>query len=283
MILDFHTHILPPEIIREKESYLRRDATFAALYSSPKSRIATAEQLIASMDEVGIAASVVLSIGWADAEFCKKTNDYLLEKAQKYPGRIVPFCGVNPGAGEQALAELQRCASAGARGVGELHPDYQGFDLAKVDFLRPFMAMVKELGLVILTHASEPVGHQYPGKGSVTPAKLYGLARAFPDVPIVMAHWGGGLPFYWLMPELKAGLNNVYFDSAASPFLYDPAVFEITAGLVGADRILFGSDYPLLSQKRVVEQAMGTSLSEQDRSLLLGGNAARLLNLGKAV
>jgi hypothetical protein len=108
VILDFHTHILPPEIIRDRESYVRQDATFAALYSNPKSRMATAEQLIASMDEAEVATSVVLSIGWADVKLCKKTNDYLLEKAQKYPGRIVPFCGVNPGAGEPAAPNAAR-------------------------------------------------------------------------------------------------------------------------------------------------------------------------------
>ena len=97
-----------------------------------------------------------------------------------------------------------------------------------------------------------------------------------------MAHWGGGLPFYALMPEVREALAGVYFDTAATPFLYDARVFETVAGLVGADRILFGSDFPLLAQERVLKQLDGAGLSAEEKAAIGGGNAARLFGLQPA-
>jgi len=94
---------------------------------------------------------------------------------------------------------------------------------------------------------------------------------------VVCAHWGGGLPFYALMPEVATALSNTFFDTAATPFLYRPQVFESVAAMVGADKVLFGSDYPLLSPKRVMEQIESSGLPWESKAMILGGNAQRLL------
>ena len=95
-----------------------------------------------------------------------------------------------------------------------------------------------------------------------------------------MAHFGGGLPFYALMPEVKESLRNVYFDSAASPYLYTRDVFTVAASLVSAERILLGSDYGLMRPRRLLKQARESGLDEGELAAVLGGNAARLLGLG---
>jgi len=74
-------------------------------------------------------------------------------------------------------------------------------------------------------------------------------------------------------------MQNVYFDTAASPFLYRPQIYQAASALVGADRILFGSDYPLLTQARLLREIDDTSLSDEEKQMITGGNAARLLNL----
>ena len=79
-------------------------------------------------------------------------------------------------------------------------------------------------------------------------------ARDYPNVKIVCAHWGGGLPFYALMPEVRDALENVWFDTAASPFLYSPEVFSSVAALVGTEKILPGSDFPLIRFGRIRRQ-----------------------------
>ena len=145
--------------------------------------------------------------------------------------------------------------------------------------MAPLMEVVRKHKLILLTHASEPVGHAYPGKGSITPDMLYSLITNFPDLTIVCAHWGGGLPFYALMPEVKKAMNNVFFDTAASPFLYRPQVYNQVIQMVGGDKILFGSDWPLLAQARLLKEINSLDLPEATKDLILSGNAQRLLNI----
>ena len=160
-----------------------------------------------------------------------------------------------------------------------MRPDMQLFDLKDEQVMEPFIEVIRKYKLILLTHASEPVGHEYPGKGGVTPDILYPFITSFTDLTIVCAHWGGGLPFYALMPEVKQALHNVYFDTAASPFLYSPQVYNQVIQLVGGDKILFGSDYPLLTQNRLLSEINSLDLPEETRNLILSGNAQRLLGI----
>ncbi len=279
MIIDFHTHIFPPQIKKNRGKYIDSDPCFAILYSKKDAKLATADELIASMDKAGVDISVIVNIGWTTHELCVETNDYILESMGRYPKRLIGFCAVQPYAYEAAIAEIERCAEAGMRGVGEMRPDIQLFDLGDEAIMTPLVKTMIEYKLILLTHASEPVGHEYPGKGIITPDTLYPLITTFPNLTVVCAHWGGGLPFYALMPEVKRAMNNVFFDTAASPLLYTPQVYHQVSQLVGADKILFGSDYPLLTQNRLIEEIRSQDLSEDTKSLILSGNAQRLLGI----
>ena len=279
MRIDAHVKTFPESVRQRRDDYLGRDLTFRSMYGRPEAKLGGLDELLDSMDRNGVDRACLVSIGWSAHEHCVEINDFILGAAAAHPARIVPFCVVNPLAGRAAAREVERCARLGARGVGELHPDTQGFDLADRRALEPMMDAAREHGMPVLTHASEPVGHLYPGKGNQRPETLLAFAKNFPGAPIVMAHWGGGLPFYALMPEVREALANVYFDTAATPFLYDARVFETVAGLVGAERILFGSDFPLLPQERVLKQLEGAALSSEEKDAIGGGNAARLLGL----
>jgi predicted TIM-barrel fold metal-dependent hydrolase len=277
VIVDFHTHIFPPWLRERRDEYIKRDPCFALLYSQPEARIATAEELLASMDEAGIGLSVVLNVGWVSHELCVKTNDYILDSVSRYPTRLVGFCAIQPRAGDAAIAELERCAKAGAKGIGELRSDVQGFDLADEETMKPLVDAALQHDLIFLTHSSEPVGHEYSGKGSITPDILYSFIAGFPNLKLVCAHWGGGLPFYALMPEVAKALANVFFDTAATVFLYKPEIFEQMSCIIGSDKILFGSDYPLMHQNRVIAQIQSSRLPEEDKARILGANAQKLL------
>ncbi len=279
MLIDFHCHILPPDFGSRHRELVSRDITYATLFPNPGARMSSAEALVTAMADSGVDHSVVLGFGWTDREIAREVNDYIIESAVRYGESMTGFCSVNPAWGRWALAEMERCAAAGLKGVGELHPDSQGFDLTDSAALAPFMALAGDLGFPVLIHTSEPVGHLYPGKGTTTPDKVYKFIRSFPENTIICAHWGGGLAFYGLMPELREELRNVYFDTAASPLLYRSSVFSVAATTIGADRILYGSDYPLLSQNRVIRQARQTDLDNDSLAAILGGNAASLLGL----
>ena len=279
MIVDFHVHIFPPQIKADRSSYLERDAVFRSLYSNPKAKVATADDLLASMDAAGVDVSVMQGFGWATAALCIEHNDYLLEAAARHPDRLIPFCTVQPRSGPAAAEEARRVMAGGARGLGELRPDGQGYGPEVWEAASPLGALAQEQRLPLLFHASEPVGHTYACKGRMTPDALYALTQALPGHPLVLAHLGGGLPLYAAMPEVRKALANTYVDTAAWPLLYGQEVFTALAAVFGTEYILFASDYPLQGQTRSVERIRALPLPPTAIQGILGGNAARLLDL----
>ena len=279
MIVDAHCHILPPSFAERREELAACDATFAEILASSSARIAGAPELLEAMERDGVDHAVVMGMGWSDYDVAVEANDYLIEAVCANPDRLTGFASVNPAWGDAAVAEARRCADAGLRGVGELHPDAQNFDITDSATMGPVMDLVRELSLPVLVHCSEPAGHHYPGKGATTPDKVWRFIQNFPENALICAHWGGGLPFYSLMPEVGAALSNVYFDSAASPFLYRPEIYPTVASLVGAERILFATDYPLMRPSRPLAEVAAQPLAGSDRRRILGENAARLLGL----
>ena len=279
MIIDFHTHIFPPSFRERREECIRRDRTFADLFSSPRSLLSTADELVAAMDGAMVDAAVAMGVGWTDRGVAAEANDYIIQSVKRFPTRLVGFCSVSPAWGEDAILEVERCARERIKGIGELHPDTQGFGVGGREVMAPLMEAARRLGLIVLTHSSEPVGHAYPGKGQTTPDKLYAFIRNFPGNAIVCAHWGGGLPFYSLMPEVAEASSNVYYDTAASPLLYKADIFSTTKGLVGSDRVLFGTDFPLITHPRLLRQVREAPITDEARANILGLNAQALLGI----
>ena len=257
MVVDCHTHVFPPQVVEAREEYLRADPTFGELYGNPRARLATAPDLLASMERAAVDISFMLGFAWRDQEMCRRHNDYLLEWAARSGGRLVAFCTVNP-VGPGAEEEAERCARAGARGLGELRPESQGWDLLGPAGER-LASLARRLGLALLFHVSEPVGHRYAGKEGLALATFYRFAEANPDLCIVGAHLGGGLPFYAHMPEVREVCRRLYFDTAAVPLLYSPDALA----LVDDDRLLFGSDFPLLGQERALASLPDRALAER--------------------
>jgi len=273
-VIDFHTHIFPPDIIAQREPYLRRDDWFRRLYADPRASMVTADDLIASMDRSGVDAAVTFGFAWADQGLCRAVNDYLLEAVSRWPDRLFGFAIVNPAA-EGAAQELERCLQKGLRGLGELMPDGQGYALDDPR-LDDVVRLATRRKRPVLIHAGEPVGHTYPGKSKSTLQGFYGLALRHPEAVLVAAHWGGGLLFYELMPEVRQVLKNVFYDTAASLYLYDEAIFSLAARIV-PEKVLFGTDYPLIDQERFLSCVRRSGLTLSAQQSMLGGNAARVL------
>ncbi|HLI09264.1 MAG TPA: amidohydrolase family protein [Ktedonobacteraceae bacterium] len=278
-IVDFHTHIFPPDVQLHRERYCARDSWFSELYENPRAGIATAEDLIAEMDASGVDASVTFSFGWRDPGLIEEANSYVIDAMRRYPQRLYGMAVLQPTAGSRAVRELERCARVGMIGLGELMPHGQGYRLSDTALLAPIMEIVRQHHLLVLSHCSEPVGHSYPGKGDVLLPDIVTFLTAFPDIRFIAAHWGGGLPFYTLMPEIQRITANVWYDTAATVYLYRKDIFPVVVRLVGAERILFASDYGLLRQRRIIDHITQSGLSADAREKILGGNAQKLLGL----
>ncbi len=145
--------------------------------------------------------------------------------------------------------------------------------------MKRFTGVCRELGFPILMHANELVGHYYPGKGRMGPEHAYKFAVNNPENTIIFAHWGGGLFFYELMPEVQRALKHVCYDTAASPFLFRPAAYAAARAAGVLDKVLLGSDFPLLSPARYYREWEEAGLTEEEKTGVWGANAARLLGL----
>mgnify|MGYP001214730896 CR=1 FL=1 len=276
--IDAHTHLFPEEFIRQRERLLERDPWFGQAFGTPKARMVGEEALLASMTRAEYACSVVAGWPWRDPGLCREHNAYLANVARRHPGRIAWLGIVNPVLAD-VDREIERCIAEGAAGFGELNADAQGFDWAAPGDIAHAFDAFRQLDVPVMIHASEPVGHTYPGKGTATPDRLVIALAAFPEVRFVAAHWGGGLPFYELMPEVRELARNVVYDSAASTFLYDFSVFPVVLRIVGAGRILFGSDYPVLGQRRFLSRVLAAGLPVDALRDILAGNACRVYRL----
>jgi predicted TIM-barrel fold metal-dependent hydrolase len=277
MIMDGHTHVFPEEVCRRREDYFADEPAFRLLYDSPKSKLVGPEEMLAAMDEAGVEAAVVMGFPWRQERLWRRQHEVILEAMRRAPRHLIGFCAVHilePG----APREVERCLAAGFRGVGELawYEADLGEDLTYV--LAPIAELCQHYRVPLLLHTNDPVGASYPGKAALSLPALYAAIKAYPEVDWILAHWGGGLPFYGLMkkegPEV---LRRVYFDTAASPYLYRPEIYRLVAEMVGPEKIIFGSDYPLLPVSRYLKEIEEAGLSEEWREMILGKNLAKLL------
>lgn len=277
MIIDFHTHVIQPAVRQHREKYFSGEPGFKLLYESPNAKLAGATDMITVMDEEGVDRSVIFGFPWKNPDLIRQNNDYVIDAVRRFPDRLIGFSCVDP-ALAGAADEVRRCLDSGCSGVGELAFYDKGIDEAALDMLAPVMAACREKDCVALIHTNEPVGHIYPGKAPMTLGQIYAMVKRFADNKIVLAHWGGGIFFYSLLKkELKESLKNVWFDTAASPFLYDAKVYQVAKDFVGLEKILFGTDYPLLKPGRYFKEMRTAGLSDEEIAAVCGGNARALL------
>jgi hypothetical protein len=164
-------------------------------------------------------------------------------------------------------------------GIGEIAFYSGGMNDSNTGFLREVLEASTEFSLPVCLHLNEPVGHPYPGKYEPSLALIYGLIKAVPDAVVILSHWGGGLFIYELMPEVRDALKNVYYDTAATPYLYRSEIYSTAVKIIGAEKIIFGSDYPLLGILRYRDSIESEISSPENREKVFGGNARQVLGV----
>ncbi len=279
MIIDSHTHAFPPEIRQDRDAFFSGEPAFKLLYDSPKSKLVGAADIISMMDAQGIDKSVLFGFPWRNADFFKRNNDYILEAVQRYPDRLIGLCCLDP-LHPRAPQEVERCLTSGMFGVGELAFYTSGIDARCLEGLEPIMALSRAHERPVMIHTNEPVGHAYPGKTPNTLSQIYAMIRKFPDNKIILAHWGGGIFLYALLKkEVRQTLSNVWYDTAASPFLYEAQIYQQAIALAGQDKILLGTDFPLLKPRRYFREMEQAGLTTEQKEGICGINAAHLFGL----
>ena len=277
MIIDAHTHIFPPQVRADREKFASAGETaYSAIYKDPSARMTGAAELVRALDDEGVDKAVTFGFPWSKEETARLQNDYILEAQSRFPNRLAGLACFDP---LQPWAEREaiRALDAGLRGLGELAVYTGGFDRRAIDCLAGLGRLCAQRRVPLLVHVNEPIGHDYPGKAPLTLKMICNLIEACEGVTLILAHWGGGIFFYNLLKrEIPKILTNVYFDTAASPFLYQPQIYDLAARIVGPEKILFGSDYPLIKPGRYFKEMESAGLDTDTARLIKGDNAAIL-------
>ena len=293
-IIDCHIHMYPLEVFANPIAWgVARGEPWWTESVAPAKRAtiqgwADIPRLIADMDRAGIERCVMLGWYWEQQSTCNEQNGWFIEWVRERPDRLSAFAAVQPAAGQEALDALQRALDVGLCGIGEILPQAQGF-MFDDPYWERVVGIAIERNLPINLHVTDPLTVN-EAVTMPTPLPSYlRLAQRFQDAKFIFAHWGGGIPFYELNPRVRPYLKNVWYDTAASPLLYDARVFRQVIDLIGADRILFGSDYPLLLYPRKIreptfdrflEEIAGAGLTAEEKEKILGANFHRLVERG---
>lgn len=210
-------------------------------------------------------------------------NDHVAGIVRRYPKQFAGFATVDPWKGRAAIAEAQRCAAElGLRGL-KFHPQQQAFFPNDQRFY-PLWEAAQRLGLTVLFHTGTTgVGVGRPGGGGIKlkyarPIPyIDDVAADFPELTIIMAHPS----FPWQDEQLAMLVHkpNVYMDlSGWSPKYFSPLLVQYAKTLV-QDKVMFGSDYPVISPERWLADFDGLGFDDAVRQKVLLGNARRVLKL----
>lgn len=284
-VVDAHVHLYPPEVAADPAGWAARkgERHWAVLCirkrrdGRPVQGLPSIDELLAAMDLAGIDRVVLLGWYWESPETCVWQNRFYAECVRSHPKRVAACATVHPAAGRAAvLDELARARDEGLRGLGELSPHSQGYSCDDPVFAAA-LTWCAEANWPVNLHVTDPESRPFTGRIDTPAPDFVQLARRFPETTFVLAHWGGLLP---LRDRTIAEARNVYFDTAASPLLYDASVWKRFEAVVPPERVLFGSDYPLNLYPRVSVQAeMATFLAEARAAgaapEILGGTAER--------
>jgi len=212
----------------------------------------------------------------------KISNEEIAELAHKHADVAIPFASVSPHRGKEGVLQAKRLISQyGVKGF-KFHPSVQDF-YPNDRLAYPLYEVIAEAKLPALFHTGQTgVGAGRPGGGGIklkysNPMLLDDVAADFPEMPIVLAHPS----FPWQEEALSVATHKpqVYIDLSGWSPKYFPPILVQYANTLLKDKILFGSDYPVMSPERWMADFEKLAIKPEVRPLILKENAARLLKL----
>ena len=269
-LIDFHAHIFPDRIASAAVAALAKAGGV-----SPEGGAGTLDDLTAVAARAGVTLAVNLPVA-TRPEQAESINRFA-KAINERGGRVISFGAIHPDA-ENPEDELEKLAADGFKGI-KLHPDYQGHYADDPAVIRVVRA-AKRLGLHTVFHGGVDIA--FPDDVKATPARLRRLLSSLGEGEgrVIVAHIGG----YLLWDEVERELvgSDALFDLS---YGIDRLPAEQLTRIVrrhGADKILFGSDYPWRDPADIDRVLATLPLSEEEFALIRSGNARRLLGLAPA-
>jgi len=259
-IVDIHTHVFPDKIAE------RASSGIGSFYEMPVLYDGTLSTLYRQGDRAGITHYVLHAVA-TNPNQAARINDFLAQTIANEPDRLTGFAGIHP-AHPDPIAGMERARGLGLRGI-KIHPDIQQFCVDDARMFPLYEAMGSNM--ILLTHAGD---HRYDYS---SPGRLRRVRDLFPRLTMICAHLGG-----WSVwdnaQEMLCG-QNVYVDSSSALFWLEPRRALALIRAYGADRVLFGTDYPVWDARVELDRLDALGLTEDERSAILYANAAQLLGL----
>lgn len=219
-----------------------------------------ADSLVAMMGRLKIDVACVSSLKGILYDFIEGNRE-VFKAMEKYPSRIFGYAYINPWYGEEALEELETCITKFKMIGLKLHPDYSDCPVNSPEALKIIEGAVR-LKVPILIHS-------YDGG-----LQVKDVADRFPDATIIMAHMGG----LWRRSlHVAKKYGNIVAETCSSVF--DIGMIEEFVKVIGAERVVFGTDAPLLDAGCMMAKVKASKISEEDKKLILGGNMERILKM----
>lgn len=262
MIFDAHAHIFPEKIASKAV------AGIGNFYDSLEMHLdGTADTLVTQGEAAGVGGFLVQSVA-TTPEQVKSINDFISEQVKKYPDKFVGFAAMHLDFPD-IDRELERAVSLGLKGI-KLHPDFQRF---YIDDEKAFgiYGAAEKMRLPILIHMGD-----FRTDFS-KPARLSRVIDKFPDLDIIAAHFGGWSE--WDSAAEILGGSRIWTDCSSSLYAMSPEHARKLIDAYGADRVLFGTDYPMWTAKEELERFERIPLTEREREMILHENAEKLLNI----
>jgi len=245
---------------------------------------ASPKQLVEDMDASGIEKAILQGWYWENPDTCSEHNKFYAQLIREFPDRLCACATIQPLAKSQALDEIARAQDHGFVGIGEIHAQAQGFSLLD-DCWTEVLSEIANWSVPTTFHVTDPDTPTHPGKMETPLEDFLKLAREWPKQNFILAHLGARIP---LRDLFEIELDNLYYDCAAIPLLYEAKVISEIADSIGIEKILFGSDYPLRVTPKTQKEAdfqpsidylIKSGLSEENLASVFNSNCRRLYNL----
>jgi uncharacterized protein len=225
----------------------------------PEERAAALADLLRAEDAAGIQYPVIMP-----SPTPRPDNHALYETAGQEP-RAILCCQVNPN-NDDAFEEIERSVREWGMKMLKIMPAIYNIHMTGALASR-LMSLARDLGILVNIHSGSEISH---------PLAIGALCRRFPDVPVVMDHMGYR---EWSADAVEAARDNPNLYLGTTVASFEGPVIKRAVQQLGAERVIYGSNWPLLESDLAVESIRRQKLGAQAEELIFGGNLARLLGM----
>lgn len=260
--VDSHCHIYPEKIAE------RAVAGTDKFYNTISACKGTVADLIKRGEKAGIDHFVVQSVATTPHQV-KSINEFIAASVRESQGKMTGLGTLHPNS-EDIEGDIEHLVELGLKGV-KLHPDIQAFECDKKECMKIY-ELCEEKGLVLLMHTGD---YRYDFSN---PNRVLSILKDFKKLTLIGAHLAGWSVWDDAYEKLSE-FRNLYVDcSSCFGFIEKEKVYALMKKY-GADRILFGTDYPMWAPEKELETFMSLNFSDEEREKILGLNAKKIFGI----